>query len=85
MHIVQEMLHQKSKKMIFLVFSFLYRNFSEFLKILHKVESSLARTSTGSFVALYYLCLGISLECGDLSIDFFNKLFHCDKDLTVNI
>ena len=59
-----------------LIFSFLYRNLSEFLKILHKLEGGLAGTCTCSFVSLYELSLSILLESGDLSVDFFNKSFH---------
>ena len=59
-----------------LFFSFLYRNLSEFLEILHKLKSGLAGTCTCSFVSLYELSLCVLLESGDLSVDFFNKSFH---------
>ena len=55
---------------------FLNRNLAELLKVLHESESGLACACAGSLVSLNELSLGVYLEIGDFSIDFFNKLFH---------
>ena len=59
-----------------LVLSLVYGSLAELLEIFHKLKSSLACTSTSSFVSLGDLSLGISLEGLDFGVDFFYKLFH---------
>lgn len=67
-------MHQKIIFELFL--SFLYRNLSEFLEVLHKLEGGLTCAGACSLVSLLYLSSGICLEISDFGIDFFNEFFH---------
>ena len=52
------------------------RGFSEILHQFDDVESVLAGTRTGGFVAFGHLKIGVGLEERNLSIEFFNEFFH---------
>ena len=66
----------KNARILKLFLGSCHRNLAELLELLHEFESGLASTCASGLVALNYLSLSILLECNDLSIDFFYKLFH---------
>ena len=59
-----------------LLLGLLYRNLSEFLKILHKFESGLAGACAGGLVTLFYLSVRVLYENIELFLDFSDKIFH---------
>ena len=61
---------------VFLLLGLLYRNLSEFLKILHKFESGLAGACAGGLVTLFYLSVRVLYENIELFLDFSDKIFH---------
>ncbi len=66
-------MHEKCKK---LFFCFNYGNLTEFLEILHELQSGLAGAGASGFVTLNYLSLSVGLEGLNVGVDFFNKCFH---------
>ena len=61
---------------VFLLLGLLNRNLSEFLEILHELESGLAGACAGGLVTLYYLSVSILYENVDLFFDFCDKILH---------
>ena len=59
-----------------MLFAGFNRNFSEFLKVLHKCKSSLTCACACSLVTLFYLGFSISSELLVLCFDSLNKFFH---------
>lgn len=58
---------------VFLLLGLLNRNLSEFLEILHELESGLAGACAGGLVTLYYLSISILYENVDLFFDFATR------------
>jgi len=66
-----------------LFFCFAYGNLTEFLKIFHELEGSLAGAGAGGLVTFNYLSLSVGLEDLDVGVNFFNKCFHKKRILKV--
>ena len=61
---------------VFLLLGLLNRNLSEFLEILHELESGLARACAGGLVTLFYLSVSVLYEHVELCLDFSDKILH---------
>ena len=59
-----------------LLLGLLNRNLSEFLEILHELESGLARACAGGLVTLFYLSVSVLYEHVELFFDFSDKILH---------